>query len=105
MIADRHKIVPPGHIIVTGYVRIWDIELACRERMAVGDVDVAFRRLLQLGPDSMWPCPNGYWQQTAKHGRKFVIEDGRHEYVASVMIGREYMLCAWFEKLKDETKA
>jgi len=100
MICDRHKILPPGKIIVTGYVKIWDIELACRDRMAVGDVDMAFRRLLQLGENSMWPCPNGYWQITS-NGRKFVIEDGRHEYVAAVMLGRKYMLCAWMDDMKE----
>jgi hypothetical protein len=99
VITDRHRIVPPGHVIVTGYVSIWDIELVCRDRMAVGDVDAAFRRLLQLGEDSMWPCPNGYWQ-TGQHGRKFIISDGRHEYIATIMIGRKYILCAWTEPVK-----
>lgn len=104
MITDRHKIVPPGQIIVTGYISVWDIEFACRDRMAVGDVDTAFRRILQLGQDSMWPCPNGYWQTLGPNRRKFIIEDGRHEFIASLMMGRTYMLCAWFEDEKPKPK-
>lgn len=97
MIPDRHKIVPPGKVIVTGYVNVFDIELACRERMAVGDVDRAFQKQLQLGQDSMHPCPNGFWESNGARGRKFVIEDGRHEWIAQVMLGRTYILVAWLE--------
>jgi hypothetical protein len=59
---------------------------------ALGDVDRAFQRVLQLGDSSMWPCPNGHWD-----GERFVIEDGRHEYIASLMLGRTHLLVAWTE--------
>jgi hypothetical protein len=76
---DRALIVQPGHIVRTAYVD-------------VGDVDRAFQRVLQLGESSMWPCPNGHWD-----GERFVIEDGRHEYIASLMLGRTHLLVAWTE--------
>lgn len=89
---DRHLVVAAGKVIRTGYVDVFRCRLACRERMAVGDVDRAFQRLLQLGEQSAWPCPNGHWD-----GETFVIADGRHEYIASVMLGKTHILVAWIE--------
>lgn len=101
MLPDRHVIVPPGKVMRTGYVSVFDCVLACRERMAVGDVDRAFQKLLQLGDKSQWPCPNGRWRHDVdgKGGNweVFVIEDGRHEWMASVMLGRTHLLVAWME--------
>lgn len=90
--ADRSLLVPPGATIKTARVSVWKCRLANRERMAVGDVGAAFQKLLQLGDNSLWPCPNGHWE-----GDEFVIHDGRHEYVASVMLGRADILVAWLE--------
>lgn len=87
---DRHMTVPAGYVVVTGYVSIEKVRMACRARMAVGDIEVAYRKLLQLGEQQPFPCPNGEWD-----GDIFVIHDGRHEYVASLMIGKEYILVAW----------
>lgn len=99
MQVDRSLIVQPGHFVRTAYVDIWDVRLANRERMAVGDVDRAFQRVLQQGAGSQWPCPNGYWDgPPAGPQSEFVIEDGRHEYVASLMIGKTHILVAWIEK-------
>jgi hypothetical protein len=97
MLPDRHLLVKPGVKVHTGYVPIFDCELACRERMASGDVDRAYQKLLQLGEDSLWPCPNGHWVAEGSR-RIFLIEDGRHEWIASVMLGRKYILVAWLEE-------
>ncbi|RYD46947.1 MAG: hypothetical protein EOP83_28810 [Verrucomicrobiaceae bacterium] len=89
---DRSLAVPPGQRVVTGYVHIDKIILGCRARMAVGDVDRAYQRRLQLGDHQPWPCPRGEWQ-----GDRFVIIDGRHDTVAAMMLGQEYILAAWPE--------
>jgi hypothetical protein len=94
MLPDRALRIDAGQVVRTGYVAIFDCVLACRERMAVGDVDRAYQRVLQLGEQSQWPCPNGHWDRAS--GR-FVIEDGRHEYVASLMLGKTHLLVAWIE--------
>jgi len=73
-------------------VNVWDCELACRARMAVGDVSNAFQKLLQCGSGTPWPCVRGYWRD-----KTFVIEDGRHEYIASLMLGKEFILVAWID--------
>jgi hypothetical protein len=90
--ADRSMAVPPGNIVRTARVPVEDIVLACRDRMAVGDVDRAFRQRLQLGDRQPWPCPRGHWR-----GDRFVLEDGRHEFVATLMLGHPSILVAWVE--------
>lgn len=94
MTDDRAMLVAPGSIVRTGYVDVFKCRLACRERMAVGDVDRAFQRVLQTGENSRWPCPNGHWQDDT-----FVIQDGRHEWLASVMVGKSHIMVAWSEPL------
>jgi hypothetical protein len=94
MIEDRSIAVPPGHIVKTGYVSVWNVEFSCRDRMSVGDVDRAFQKRLQLGDHQPWPPPRGHWHLN----NRFIIEDGRHEYLAALMLGIEYLLVAWTEK-------
>lgn len=91
---DRSIAVPAGHVIRTGYVPINDVELACRDRMAIGDVKESFERQLQLGSSQRWPCPRGHWR-----GARFVVVDGRHQFVASLMLGLEQLLVAWLEPI------
>lgn len=89
---DRSIAVPPGHIVRTGYVPVEQVTMACRERMTPGDVKGAYERLLQLGGHQPWPAPRGHWQ-----GDRFVVVDGRHQFVASLMLGLTHMLVAWVE--------
>lgn len=90
---DRSIAVPPGQRIVTGYVPVESIALACKDRMAVGDVDRAYQRRIQLGANQPWPCPRGYWQ-----GERFWVVDGRHDAIACLMLGISHMLVAWVEE-------
>lgn len=93
---DRSMSVPPGYKIVTGYADIHKVRLACRERMAVGDVEAAYRKQVNLGHNQAWPPPCGYW--TDSDG--FVIIDGRHAYIAALMLGFSQLLVAWM--VQDE---
>lgn len=58
--------------------------------MAVGDIETAYRRQLAIGDHQAWPCPNGEWD-----GETFVIHDGRHAYIAALMLGFSHLLVAW----------
>lgn len=91
---DRSMRVPAGRTVSTDYVSVEDVVLGCRDRMAVGDVEAACRRMLQLGTDAAWPPPVGQWRED----RRFVLTDGRHEYVAALMLGRTHLLVAWLEE-------
>lgn len=92
MAEDRSMVVPAGCIIRTDYVHINNVEIACRERMAIGDVKESYERQLQLGAQQRWPCPRGHWR-----GDRFVIVDGRHQFIAALMLGLEHLLVAWLE--------
>lgn len=92
---DRGMAVPAGVIVRTAYVPVGDVVLACRERMAVGDVAEAYQRRLNCQPGQPWPCPVGEWQ-----GSRFAIRDGRHEFIAALMLGCQYVLVAWLEARK-----
>lgn len=93
---DRSIRVPPGAVVKTGYVDIFKCRLACRERMAVGDVKLAYEKVLQQAGHAVWPFPNGYWD-----GDEFVIKDGRHEYIASLMVGHSHILVAWVDRCES----
>lgn len=93
LVSDRGMSVPPGHTVQTAYVDIYEIRMACRERMAVGDVDRAFQKLIQLGGNSPFPSPYGRWLEDGA----FEIIDGRHEFIASLMLGKTHILVAWIQ--------
>lgn len=91
-IPDRSLSVPLGSTVRSGYVDVFHVRLACRERMAIGDMDRAYQKRLQAGPEQPWPCPHGHWD-----GDTFVIVDGRHEWLACVALGYDTMLVAWID--------
>lgn len=94
--ADRSLSIAPGQIVKTGYAESHRVRLGCRARMAVGDVEAAYRRQLALGDHQAWPCPVGEWD-----GEMFVIHDGRHAYVAALMLGLTHILVAWISQAED----
>jgi hypothetical protein len=96
VVRDRGFDVPPGKVPVSGYVEVFRVRLACRDRMAVGDVAEAYNRLLQKLPNQEHPAPFGYWQDDGT----FVVVDGRHAYIASVMLGLTHLLVTWLEEEK-----
>ena len=51
-----------------------------------------YRRLLSLGECAPWPPIVGHWEE----GR-FVVCDGRHDYLAALMIGRDKLFVCWLE--------
>lgn len=95
---DRSLAVPPGRRVVTDYVHIDRIRFGCRARMAVGDVDRAYQRRLQLGDHQPWPCPRGEWDGApGAPASRFTVIDGRHDVTAALMLGQEWVLVAWPE--------
>src|SRR5947209_4040819 len=92
MAEDKSLAIPPGKIVKTDNVPVWKVRLACKDRMSVGDVKGAYEKLLQNQPNQLWPCPRGHWEDDI-----FVIVDGRHQFIATLMFGYETILVAWVE--------
>jgi hypothetical protein len=88
-------IIPEGHVVVTDYVPISAIVFESQERMAMGDVQRAYDEYLRLGSGTAWPCIFGRWLDI--ECTRFKLDDGRHRYIASLMLGRQYMLAAWIQ--------
>lgn len=89
---DRSLVVPPGATVHTAYVAIEQITLACKDRMAVGDIDAAMKRLMACAPGQPWPPPVGRWE-----GERFCIFDGRHCFVGALCLGLSHILVAWVD--------
>lgn len=92
--------VGPGHVVKTEWVPVHRVKLGNDARIAVGDVQVAYEKVLQNGAEvGSWPPPTGYWEEDEVDQVWFVICDGRHEYIARLMHGQRYIFVAWVEEI------
>lgn len=76
----------------TAWVDIDLCRLSFRLPMSPEAVEKKYRRLLNLGDYAPWPPVVGHWE----NGR-FVLCDGRHDYLAALMIGRDKLFVCWLE--------
>jgi hypothetical protein len=85
--------VPAGHVVATGYVAIQDV--VCRvdpsHQLNPAAVERSYREQLASDGAQAWPPPTGHWRDDGR----FVLTDGRHRYVASLMLGMTHLLVAW----------
>jgi len=89
---DRSMCVKPNQVVRTAWVDIDLCRLSLRALMSPEAGEKKFRRLLYLGQCTPWPPIVGHWED----GR-FVVCDGRHDYLAALMIGRDKRLVCWLE--------
>lgn len=94
---DRSISVGPHQFVQTAWVDIDCCKLGSRVPLSPGSVEQKFRRLLCLGECAPWPPIVGHWE-----GDRFVVDDGRHEFVASLMIGRAAVFVCWLATLETE---
>jgi hypothetical protein len=87
---DRSLVVKPGEHVRTAWIDIDLCSMACRAVMQPATVAAKFQRLLCLGENSAWPPIVGEWCD-----ERFSILDGRHEFLASLMLGRTKIFVAW----------
>lgn len=87
-------VVPAGAKVITGYVAIEDVVLACRDRMDVAAVGKAMQRRMAIAPAQPWPCPVG----SMRSDGRYVLHDGRHDYVAALCLGCSHILVAWADE-------
>lgn len=95
---DRALRVRSTEKVCTAWVSVDGIRMANRTRMSPEAVEKKYRELLQLGFDQSFPPPNGYWDPV---DGAFVILDGRHEYLAALMLGRDKLFVAWVEEEEE----
>jgi hypothetical protein len=93
MIEDRSMCVQPDETVCVEWVDIDLCVLGNRARMSPEAVEKKWRKLLQQDVAASWPPLVGHWL-----GSRFVVCDGRHEFVASLMHGRERVLVCWLTK-------
>lgn len=89
---DRSMCVQPNQTVRTAWIDIDKCKLGSRTMINPEAVEKKFRRLLNMGDAAAWPPIVGHWE-----GDRFVVDDGRHEYLASLMIGREKLFVCWLE--------
>jgi hypothetical protein len=87
---DRSMSVQPHQKVETGWVDINVCILGSHSRMSPEAVEKKYRTLLQNGEAATWPPIVGHWE-----GNTFVVDDGRHEFIASLMLGRTKTFVAW----------
>jgi hypothetical protein len=91
---DRTMSVQQDQVVRTAWIPIDLCRLGNRARMSPEAVEKKFRRLLCLGENAAWPPIVGHWDDRGR----FVVCDGRHEFLASLMIGRERVFVAWLSE-------
>lgn len=90
---DRSMCVQPDQIVRTAWVDIDLCKLGSRMPMSPEAVEKKFRRLLNLGDAAPWPPVVGHWE-----GERFLVDDGRHDYLAALMLGRERLFVCWLDQ-------
>lgn len=85
-------VVPPGSKVITDYILIEQVVLACRDRMDIAAVEKAMQRRMAIAPAQPWPCPVGEWK-----GDRYHLHDGRHDYLAALALGVSHILVAWVD--------
>lgn len=85
-------VCPPGWTEASGYVEMGRITLGDDGRMDPAAVRDKYQSLIHLTPTGSHPSPPmiGYWR-----GDTFVIVDGRHTFVALVLLGYRTFLVRW----------
>lgn len=86
-------IIKSGQILKSGYVPTNEIVFQNDVPMAVASVKEKIDQFTSIGDNQAYPLPLGKWIDD-----KFHLWDGRHRYIASLMLGRKTMLVAWVEE-------
>ena len=94
---DRSICVQPGQIVKTAWISIDDCVLGNRSMIVPEAVEKKWRMLLQQGKAAPWPPIVGHW----KDNGRFSVDDGRHEFIANLMHGREKVFVAWLAKEEE----
>lgn len=96
MTEDRGFLVRPDQTVMTRWIDIDLCILGNRTRMDFAAIERAGRRLLLQGDCGSWPPVNGQWREDGR----FVVHDGRHQYLAELALGRTAVFVAWLSPVQ-----
>lgn len=88
---DREMWVQPHQKVLSGWIDIDCCVLGSRQVRAIGDIERKYRHLLQMGECQSWPPISGHWREDGR----FAVDDGGHEYIAALALGRRRLYVAW----------
>ncbi len=94
---DRSMCVQPYQVVQTASVDIDLCKLGFRSPMSPEAIEKKFRRLLNLGDCAPWPPIVGHWEN-----ERFLVDDGRHDYLAALMLGREQVFVCWLQDAQSQ---
>ncbi len=95
---DRSMCVQPHQVVRTAWIDIDVCRLGFRSVMSPEAVEKKFRRLLNIGEAAPWPPIVGHWESG-----HFLVDDGRHDYLAALMLGRQKLFVCWLEGIEATT--
>jgi hypothetical protein len=84
--------VQPHQVVRTAWVDIDLCKLGSLLPMSPEAVEKKFRRLMNIGYCAPWSPIVGHWES----GR-FVVCDGRNDYLAALMMGSDRVFVCWLE--------
>lgn len=90
---DRDVWVQPHQHVRTEWIDIDACVLGSRARMDFAAIERAGRKLLQQGGCQSIRAIVGHWRDDGR----FSVDDGRHEYLAALALGRRRLLVSWVE--------
>lgn len=95
---DRDIWVQPGQYVRTEWIDINLCVLGCRRRMDFAAIERAGRKLLQQGECQSIRAIVGRWH----HSGRFIVDDGRHEFLAALALGRQRLLVSWLAEIDEK---
>lgn len=96
---DRSLYVKRNQLVKTAQIDIDCCKLGSRVGMSPEAVEKKYRKLLCQGDDAACQPPIiGHWE-----GDRFIVQDGRHQYLATLMLGRDQIFVAQLEDMHERT--
>jgi hypothetical protein len=91
--------VPAGWLEETAYVPAHRIRLGDTSRIDPAALREVYNRIAGVSHHSpgtqLSPCPKGFWEKGEDGVDTFVIVDGRHRFLAYLMLGYRHILVRW----------
>lgn len=89
--------VPGNSILKYGYAKHGKIRFSHYGGVYLPAIQDYITKFRDWAGDQPMECSSGYWD-----GDTFVIENGRHRYIALLILGHQEFLVRWYEQRNDK---